>query len=305
MKTNIIFWKPTGNLFKQIIIDFIDDNVLKLSAALAYYTIFSLPPLLIIIISLTGVFFGEEAVRGSLFGQINGLVGHDAALQIQETIKNVKLSGNSAVATVLSLGILIFGASRVFAEIQDSINYIWCIKPKPKKGFVKFLKNRLMSFSMIASVGFLLMVGLIVNSLLDMLSGRLTAIFPHEFVTLSLVVNSLFVFLIITLLFAVIFKTLPDGRVALKDSLIGAAFTAILFMLGKFLIGLYLGSTALGSVYGAAGSIILILLWVYYSAIILYFGAEFTKVYAINHGKNIVPNSYSVRIIKVEDVEIK
>jgi membrane protein len=122
---------------------------------------------------------------------------------------------------------------------------------------------------------------------------------------LSLVVNSLFVFVIITLLFAVIFKTLPDGRVALKDSLIGAAFTAVLFMLGKFLIGFYLGSTALGSVYGAAGSIILILLWVYYSAIILYFGAEFTKVYAINHGKNIVPNSYSVRIVKVEDVEIK
>jgi len=293
----------TFQLFKEVANEFIEDNVLKLSAALAYYTIFSLPPLLIIIISLSGVFFGEEAVRGQLFGQINGLVGGDAALQIQETIKNVKLSGNSGIATVLSLGILIFGASRVFAEIQDSINYIWSIKAKPKRGLIKYVKNRLMSFSMIVSVGFLLMVGLIINSVLDMLSGRLTALFPENYTSLYLVLNSLVVFLIITTLFAIIFKTLPDGRVALRDSLVGAAFTAMLFMLGKFLIGIYLGSSNIGSVYGTAGSIILILVWVYYSSIILYFGAEFTKVYAINHGKSIVPNSYSVRIIKQEEVE--
>jgi len=298
-------WQKTFYFFKEVVEGFVEDNVLKLSAALAYYTIFSLPPLLIIIISLTGVFFGEDAVRGQLFGQINGFVGGDAAMQIQETIKNVKLSGKSGMATALSLGILIFGASRVFAEIQDSINYIWSIKAKPNRGLIKFAKNRLMSFSMIVSVGFLMMVGLIINSVLDMLSSRLTSLFPENYVSLYLVLNSIVVFLIITTLFAVIFKTLPDGKVALKDSLVGASFTALLFMLGKFLIGLYLGNSDVGSIYGTAGSIILILAWVYYSAMILYFGAEFTKVYAINHGKNIVPNSYTVRIIKQEDEEEK
>jgi membrane protein len=291
-------WLKTRFLVKEVFTGFIDDNVLKLSAALAYYTIFSLPPLLIIIISLTGIFFGEDAVRGQLFGQINGLVGSDAALQIQETIKNVKLSGKSGIATVLSLTILIFGASRVFAEIQDSINYIWSIQAKPNKGIRKFIKNRLMSFSMIISVGFLLMVGLIVNSVLDVLSAELSTLFSDDFVILYQVINYALVFLIITTLFAVIFKTLPDGKVALKDSLIGAAFTALLFMLGKFVISLYLTNSDIGSVYGTAGSVILILVWVYYSATILYFGAEFTKVYAVNHGKDIVPNSYTVRITK-------
>ncbi len=285
-------------LLKQTVNEFLDDNVMKLSAALSYYTIFSLPPLLIIIISLSGVFFGEEAVRGELFGQINGLVGNDAALQIQEAIKNVKLSDSGTFATVLSITVLIIGASGVFAEIQNSINFIWGIKAKPNKGIVKFLKNRLMSFSMIATVGFLLMVGLVVNSVMDLLSNRLTSIFPVEFVYFFLALNYLIVFLIIGVLFTIIFRTLPDGKVVTRDCIIGASFTAFLFMIGKFAIGYYLGSSDIGSVYGGAGSVILILVWVYYSAIILYFGAEFTKVYAITHGKNIVPNNYSIKILK-------
>jgi len=285
-------------LLKETVREFIDDNAINLSAALSYYTVFSLPPLLIIIISLSGIFFGTEAVKGELFGQINGLVGNEAALQIQEAIKNVSLSHSSTFATTISLFILIIGASGVFVEIQNSINYIWGIKAKPKKGFIKFLKNRLMSFSMIGSVGFLLLVGLIVNSLMDVLYNRLAAYFPKDTVYLFYALNILVVFIIITILFTVIFKTLPDGKVVLRDCIIGASFTAFLFMIGKFVIGAYLGSSAVASLYGVAGSVILILVWIYYSAIILFFGAEFTKVYALAHGKKIIPNQYSVRIEK-------
>ncbi|MBW6491263.1 MAG: YihY/virulence factor BrkB family protein [Lentimicrobium sp.] len=291
-------------LLKETFNEFIYDNGMKLGAALSYYTIFSLPPLLIIIISLSGFFFGEEAVRGEIFGQINGLVGSNAAIQIQDIIKNVKLSHSSTFATVLGVGFLLVGASGVFAEIQDSINYIWGLKAKPKRGIVKFLKNRLMSFSMIGSVGFLLLVGLIVNSLMDVLSKQLAEFFPKDTLYLFYFLNILIVFIIITLLFTVIFKTLPDGKVVLKDCLIGASFTTFLFMIGKFGIGAYLSRSVIASWYGATGSIILILVWVYYSAIILYFGAEFTKVYAITHGKKIVPNAWAVQIVKAK-IEIE
>ncbi|NTW31230.1 MAG: YihY/virulence factor BrkB family protein [Bacteroidetes bacterium] len=290
--------KKIAYLFKETLNGFIDDNAVKLSAALSYYTIFSLPPLLILIISLSGFFFGAEAVRGEIFGQINGLVGNDAALQIQETIKNVKLSNSNTFATIISVIILIIGASGVFAEIQDSINYIWGIKAKPKRGLIKFIKNRLMSFSMIGSVGFLLLVGLIINSLMDILSKSLAAHFPIDTIYLFYVINILIVFIIITLLFTVIFKTLPDGKVVMRDCIIGASFTAFLFMIGKFAIGAYLARFAVASAYGAAGSVILILVWVYYSAIILYFGAEFTKVFAITHGQKIIPYEYSVKVKK-------
>jgi membrane protein len=188
-------------------------------------------------------------------------------------------------------------------EIQDSINYIWGIKAKPKRGLAKFLYNRLMSFSMIGSVGFLLLVSLIANSLMDVLNAKLATYFPEDTVYFVYVTNLIIVFLTITLLFTVIFKTLPDGKIALRDSIVGASFTAILFMVGKFSIGYYLGSYNVASIYGASGSIILILVWVYYSAIILYFGAEFTKVFAQLHGKKIIPNDYSVAIIK-ETIEL-
>ena len=288
----------TGYLLKQSFNGFIEDNGMKLSAALSYYTIFSLPPLLIFIISISAIFFKADVVREEIFGQIQLLAGGDAALQIRETIKNVELSsGNTFVATV-GIIILLIGASSVFAEIQDSINFIWGIKAKPKRGLIKYLYNRLMSFSMIGSVGFLLLVSLIINSLIDVLSKRLVIIFPQDTIYLFYVVNVLVIFVIITLLFSIIFKTLPDGKIALTDCLVGASFTAFLFMIGKFMIGFYLRKYDIASVYGTAGSIILILVWVYYSAIILYFGAEFTKVYAYNHGQKIIPNAYSIQINK-------
>lgn len=298
--------KQISYLFKETFNEFLDDNAIMLSAALSYYTIFSLPPLLIIIISLSGVFFGSEAVSGELFHQINGLVGNEAALQIQETIKNVELSNSSSYATIFGVVILLIGASGVFVEIQNSLNYIWGIKAKPKRGFIKFIKNRMISFSMIGAVGFLLLVSLIINSLIDILNKKLATFIPKDTIFLFYILNLVGVFIIITLLFTVIFKTLPDGKVKLRDCIIGASFTAFLFMIGKFAIGLYLGSSAIASVYGAAGSVILILVWVYYSAMILYFGAEFTKVYANTHGQRIIPNNYSVQLLKqpiVQDID--
>jgi len=227
--------------------------------------------------------------------QIKGLVGNGAAMQIQEIIKNVKLSNKNIFATALGVSILLIGASSVFAEIQDSVNYIWGIKAKPKRGLIKFLYNRLMSFSMIGSVGFLLLVGLIINSIIDILNKRLAIFIPQDAIILLLTVNTLLGFIIITLLFTFIFKTLPDGKIAYRDCIIGASFTAFLFMIGKFVISFYLGRYDIASVYGAAGSIILIFAWVYYSAIILYFGAEFTNVYAQTYGQKIIPNEYTIQ----------
>ena len=283
-------------LIKESFREFINDNGMKLSAALSYYTIFSLPPLLLIIISLCGFFFGAEAVRGEIFGQINGLVGNLAAMQIQEILKNVKLANTNALAAIVGIVILIIGASGVFSEIQDSLNIIWGIRTKPKSGFRRFLHNRLRAFSMIGSVGFLLLVGLVISAVIEILNNKLTESLHPNTVILFYAINLLTVFLIITLLFTLIFRTLPDGKVVLKDCIIGASFTAFLFMIGKFAIGAYLGSSNIATAYGAAGSLILILAWVYYSAIILYFGAEFTKIYAHTHGMKITPNTYSLKI---------
>ncbi len=282
--------------------EFVSGNDLKYSASLSYYTIFSLPPLLIIIISLCGFFFGPQAARGEIYGQIAHLVGKDAALQIQEMIKNVALSGNNTFATTIGIITLIFGASGVFGEIQDSINLIWGIKAKPNRGLMKIICNRIISFSMIAAMGFLMLVSLLLNALMDGLNNKLQHYFLSESIVLLYIVNILLLFIFITLLFSIIFKTLPDGNVAWKDALIGATFTALLFMLGKSGIGFYLGNSTVATTYGAAGSLIVILLWVYYSALILYFGAEFTKVYAYTYGSKIIPNSYAVY---VENKEIE
>lgn len=301
-KQNIL--SKTWYLLKTTFLEFNDDNAIKLSAALSYYTIFALPPLLIIIITICGVFFGEEAVTGELYGQINRLVGNDAAIQIQDAIKNVQLSDSNVFVTIFGVVMLLIGASGVFAEIQSSINFIWGLRAKPNKGLKKFIQNRIMSFSMIVSVGFLMLVSLMVNATLDLLNSRLKIYLEDSTVYLFYVLNLIIVLASITLLFAIIFRTLPDGIIKWKDAFIGAGCTAVLFMIGKFAIGFYLGNSTIASVYGAAGSIIIILVWVYYSAIILYFGAEFTKVYAKSFGGQIAPNEYSVEI-KKEIFEIK
>lgn len=281
-------------LLKEALNQFVSDNAIKLSASLSFYTILSLPPLLIIIIYLVGIFFGAEAVKGEVFAQINGLVGNEVARQIQEMIKNIKLS-NDNFAAIIGIITYLISAMGVFIELQDSINLIWGLKAKPERGLITiFLKHRLMSFSMIVSMGFLLLVGLFINSIMNIILKQSKYFFPGMAVYLFHALNTAILFIIITLLFIVIFITLPDGKMIFKDAILGAVFTAILFMIGKSVIGLYIGISSISSFYGVAGSTIVILLWIYYSAIILYFGAEFTKVYALSLGNKIIPNEYAI-----------
>lgn len=283
-------------LMKETMSEFIADNAIKLSASLSYYTIFSLPPLLIIIIALCGFFFGTDAVNGEVFLHIRGLIGNASALQIQDALKNIKLSSNNQLITSIGVIILFISASGVFAEIQDSINFIWRIKAKPNHGIIKFVKNRITSFLMIGSVGSILLMSLIVNSLVDLLNKELIKYFPIETIYIFTILNFIIIFIIITLFFTLLFRVLPDGKIVLKVCIIGASFTAVLFMIGKFLIGAYLRNSAIANIYGAAGSVIVILAWVYYSAIILYFGAEFTKVYALSIGQKILLNEYATQL---------
>lgn len=293
--------KFTFSLIKDSFSEFMEDNGLKLSAALSYYTIFSIAPLLLVIIAVVSFVYGKEAFQGELFGQIRGLVGKEAAAQLQEIIKNAAISDKSGVASIVGGVTLLIGATGVFAEIQDSINYIWSIKSKPKKSWLQYLKNRLLSFSLIISLGFLLIVSLGVNTFVDLISDRLERYFSEVSVIIFSGLNIALVLVIITALFTVIFKVLPDGHVRWKECMVGAAFTAVLFAIGKFGISFYLGQQDLGATYGASASIVILLTWIYYSSIILYFGAEFTKVYARVDGEAISPNEHAV-LIKREEV---
>ena len=287
---------------KKSALRFLSVNAIKFSASLSYYTIFALPPMLLIVFGITGFFYGEEAIQGKVYGQISGIVGSSVAMQIEHFIQNIHLSGGSVFATTASIITLIFSSTAIFAEIQDSINIIWRIKARPRKEWLKWLKNRLLSFSMIVTLGFLLLVSLVISTLLDLLLARLQYILVGIPIQLFFVLNFALVFSVITFLFAIIFKFLPDGFVKWKDALRGASFTAILFMIGKFLIGFYLNNSSLTSIYGAVESVIIILLWVYYSSIILYFGAIFTLVYANLYGSKIFPKEYAV-FIRQEEIE--
>ena len=279
-----------------------DDKVTKLSGSLAYYTIFSMGPLLVVIISLCGLFLGQEAVEGKIYNTLTSFVGADTAAQLQEIIKNASLAGKSKVAAIIGGITLLVGATTVFAEIQDSINGIWGLKPKPKRGWLKMLKNRFLSFSVIVSLGFLLLVSLGITAIIDGFSERLRSYFPDVTVIVFYIVNLIITLGVTTLIFGVIFKVLPDAKIKWKDVLAGAIATSLLFMLGKFAISFYISKSNIGSTYGTAGSMVVLLLWIYYSAIILYFGAEFTKAYAVRFGSEIHPNHYAVttKVVEVE-----
>ena len=287
-------------ILKRSFLDFLKERVFKLSAALSYYTLFSLPGLVIIVIWLGDLFYGHAAIEGSVYGEIANLVGKDAAIQIQDTIKNATLSSGNKFTAIVGVITLVIGATSVFGEIQDSINLIWRLKAKPRKGWVKLLVNRLLSFSIIISLGFLLLVSLIANGLMDALINRLTILFPETEVIAVYITNIVITFIITSLLFGIIFKVLPDAKIQWRNVRVGAFTTALLFMGGKFLISYYLGRSTMTSAYGAAGSVIVILLWVYYSALILYFGAIFTRVYAVETGSHIYPDKYAVWIKEVE-----
>lgn len=295
-----LWLKGIGELLKESFRGFSEYKVPKLSASLAYYTVFSLGPLLIVIIFLTSIFLGREAVEGSIYAQIQGFVGDDAAKQIQDIIKNASITGKGTVAAIIGIVTLLIGATSVFGEIQDSVNDIWGLKPKPKQGWLKLIKNRLLSFGIIGSLGFLLLVSLAITAVVEALGKRLEAAFPNVTVVVFYITNLVLTLGVTTLLFAVIFKVLPDARIKWKDVWAGAITTSILFMIGKFAISFYISKSDVGSTYGAAGSLVILLVWIYYSSIILYFGAVFTKAYAKKYGSSIKPNEYAVTTKKVE-----
>jgi membrane protein len=278
---------------------FNNDNGLKLSASLAYYTIFSIAPLLFLILAIVGFLF-PVAKSDDLYLQIGAYIGKDAATQIHNTVIALKFSGKSTFGIIVGTISLLIGASSIFIEIQDSLNIIWRVKAKPKRGWVKLLQNRFLSFSLIISLGFLLLVSLLINLIMDALSARIEHFLPSITGFLLKGINLAITAIVITALFSIIFKFLPDVKIRWKDVRIGAFFTALLFMLGQYLIGLYIQNTSQGSVYGAAGSIIIILVWIYYTAAILYIGAEFTQVYAEAIGCKIEPAEYAVHVIQTE-----
>jgi membrane protein len=284
--------------------NFSEDNCMKLAASLSYYTIFAMAPLLIIIISLVGSIFGKDAVQGTVYKEIKGFVGNDAASQIQEIIINLQRSHNTTIGTIIGIIILIIGATGLFTEIQGSINFIWSVKAKPRKSWLKYLINRGLSFVLVLTLGFLLIVTLIASTLLNVLDDKLVKFFPNATVYLLNTLNLVVPVVTITSLFIVIYKVLPDAIISWRDALIGSVFTAVLFSVGRYLIGLYLGKSGLGVTYGAAASIIIILTWVYYSSVILYFGAEFTRAFALETGHGIRPKTTAVFIIKREAAEI-
>jgi membrane protein len=290
------------NLFavlKETASEFGEDKAPRLSAALAYYTVFSLAPLLVITIAIAGLVFGAQAAQDALDEQIRGLVGQEGADLIQTMVENARQPREGIKATVIGVVTLLFGALGAFGQLQDALNTIWEVAPKPGRGLIGILKDRLAPAGLVLGVGFLLLVSLVLSAGLAAASGLWSG-YLENLAVLGQVVNFLVSFLVITLLFAMIFKFLPDAKIAWRDVWIGAALTSLLFTIGKTLIGLYLGSGSVASAYGAAGSLIILLLWVYYSAMILFFGAEFTQVYANRFGSKVQPAENAVRVTEAD-----
>lgn len=294
--------KAHFQILKNTVIGFMNEPSLKYSASLAYYTVFSVGPILVLMISLAGIFLGEEAIEGKVFTELRGLIGTSVAKQVQDIIKNLSLSGKSNIALTISVITLLLGATTVFGDIQNSINSIWHVRPKVKKGWLKIVKDRLLSSSLVIGLGFLLVVTLVVNGIVIALTERLQLFFPDTSVQLFNIINFLLSFGIIFLMFCIVFKVLPDVNIKWRTVRSGALFTAVLFIIGHFLIGLYIGSSGTESTYGAASAIVLILLWVYYTSAILYFGAVYTREYAIHKGTPIEPSEFAV-YVEIKEVE--
>ena len=274
-------------LVKDTFVQWSDDNPFQSAAALAYYTLFSMAPLLLIAIAVAGLVFGREASQNQIIGVIEDLVGVQSARAIQAIIESAGQRPDSGFfASAIGMIFLLLGAGGVVGQLQDSLNTIWRVVPKTGRGIMGFLQDRLVSYSMVLSVGFLLLVSLVISAVLTAVSGIVGGFLPIDAATaytLDLVVS----FAFITLLFAVIYKFVPDVRIAWRDVWIGAATTSLLFSVGKFLIGFYLGHSTVTSIYGAAGSLVTLLLWVYYSSLMFFFGAELTQVYATRYGSKV------------------
>ena len=294
------FFKGSWQLIRETFKGFTDHKITKLSGSLAYYTVFSMAPLLVVIIALSGLFLEKEAIEGEVYEVLRGFMGENTAMQLQEIIKNSALTGKKNFAAIVGAITLLIGATTVFAEIQDSINSIWGLKVKPKRGWLKLIKDRVLSFSVVISLGFLLLVSLAISGVVEALNKRLQQMYPDVAVVVFYILNLAITLGLSMLIFAVIFKVLPDARIRWRNVMVGAFITSILFLLGKFGISLYVSNSDIGSTYGAAGSLVVLLVWIYFSSIILYLGAEFTRAWSLQYGDEIKPGKYAVTTKQVE-----
>jgi len=300
-KTSESFVGNTFSLLKQTFQEWLQDKVPQLGAALAYYTVFSLAPLVLVLLSIVGVLFREDPAGAwnKLTQQMSYFLDPSA---VQVIAQSASQPGKSTIATIIGIALALFGASGVFGQLQDALNTIWGVKAKPGAGIWGFLRVRFLSFAMVAGICFLLLVSLTLEGVLKGFSHYVQSVLPGGIVV-SVTVYFIFDFAVIVLLFAMIFKFLPDVKIQWRDVWIGAVMTGLFFGIGKWALGLYLSSGAAGSAYGAASSLITLLLWVYYSSQILLFGAEFTQVYADRFGRGVEPADYAVRI-QTSEIEL-
>ena len=290
--------KEAFSLLKTTVFEWLDDQAPMLGAALAYYTVFSLAPLLIISIAIAGLVFGGEAAQGQIFDQLRGLLGDASGKAMEEIVQSASAEPKTGViATVIGFVTLLFGASGVFGQLQASLNIIWGVQPKPGRGILGIIRDRVLSFGFILVVGFLLLVSLLLTAAIAFVGKQFEAMVPGTEALIQLL-NSILSLAVITLLFGMMFKILPDANIAWRDVWVGAFLTALLFTLGKFALGFYLGRSGVASSYGAAGSLIVLLVWVYYSSQIVFFGAEFTQVYANRFGSHVTPSSNAIAVSK-------
>src|SRR6184192_4598686 len=291
------FFSNSFGLFKQTFSEWLEDKAPQLGAALAYYTVFSLAPLVLVLLAIVGLIFRNDpgGAWNKITEQMSYFLDKSAVEVVQNIAHKAAQPNKSLLATIIGILLALFGASGVFGQLQDALNTIWGVKAKPGVGIMGFIRSRFLSFAMVAGVCFLLLVSLVLESLLKSISHYLQAMLPGGIV-IALVVYSIFDLAVVVLLFAAIFKFLPDVKIQWRDVWIGAVMTAIFFAIGKWALGLYLGSGTASSAYGAASSLITLLLWIYYSSQILLFGAEFTQVYASRAGRAFVPDKYAVRV---------
>lgn len=282
------FLRTIYGLGKQTATEWIDQDVPRLGAALSFYTLFAIAPLFVIVLAIAGFWFGEEAARRELFGQVSGLVGSTGGAAIQELVSAADKPKTGVWATAIAAATLFVGATGVFVQLQDALNSVWGVRRVPGRGLRNFIKDRILSMALIVGIGFLLLVSLVMSAGLSALGKFMGGLLPAQEVIWQ-AINFVISFGVITLLFAMIFKVLPDVKIAWRDVWMGAMLTALLFNLGKFLLGLYLGRSSVTSAYGAAGSLVVVLLWVYYSAQILFFGAKFTQIYSNRYGSRLEP----------------
>jgi membrane protein len=290
--------KEAFSLLKATFFEWLDDQAPMLGAALAYYTVFSLAPLLIITIAIAGLVFGAEAAQGQIFDQLRGLLGDASGKAMEEIVQSASAEPKTGVvATVIGLVTLLFGATGVFGQLQASLNIIWGVQPKPGRGILGIIRDRILSFGFILVVGFLLLVSLLLTAAIAFVGKQFEAMIPGTEALIQLL-NAILSLAVITLLFAMMFKILPDANIAWRDVWIGAFITALLFTIGKFALGFYLGRSGVASSYGAAGSLIVLLIWAYYSSQIVFFGAELAQVYANRFGSHVTPSSNAIAVSK-------